>query len=59
VDPKKFASRKFLLSLLGMGGYLVYCFMFENPVEPVGIATIIGTYGFVNAYVGKASDPAK
>lgn len=51
MDPKKYASRKFLMALLGLGGYLIYCFITEGyHVDPIGITTIIGAYGMINAY---------
>jgi len=54
MDPKRFGSRKFLLSLISIGGYLVYCYITPGyHVEPIGLATIIGTYGFMNVYETK------
>ncbi len=50
-----YMSRKFLLSLQGMTGYLCYCFIYKVPVEPVGIAAIIGAYGLINIYGNKVN----
>ena len=53
MDPKRFGSRKFLLSLISLGGYLIYGFLYKTPVDPIGLSVIIGTYGFLNVYQGK------
>lgn len=54
---RRFASRKFLLSLISLGGYLAYCFMYQNVVDPIGLSVICGTYGFVNVYNKKETPP--
>lgn len=51
MDTIKFASRKFLMTLLGLGAYLIYCFITPGyHVDPMGVTTIIAAYGLVNAY---------
>ncbi len=56
VDPQKFASRKFILTLLGLGGYLIYGFLHNVPIEPIGLSVIIATYGFLNLKDGGNGD---
>ena len=55
MDPKKFAGRKFLLTLISLGGYLIYNFLNAVPVDPIGLSVIIGTYGFLNVYQKKGN----
>ncbi len=50
ITQRDFMSRKFILALMGMSGYLAHCFLYKLPIEPVGIATIIGAYGIANVY---------
>jgi len=50
---QNFSSRKFLLSLISLGGYIIYGFLNTVPIDPIGLSVIIGTYGFLNVYQKK------